>query len=465
MTSVLIIGLGISGQGAAKLLLHHKKRVYGVDQKGASTPAVAKLIEDGLIFVDEKSPCPDVDLVVVSPGVSPHHPMVQSSRVEVIGEIELAMRYLDQPMLGITGTNGKTTTTKLVEHVLNATGRKAKALGNVGQSLAEYAINPSPDEILVLELSSYQLETLSTPSLTAAVILNITPDHLDRYATVQRYAAAKFRIAECLKPGAPLFVSQAVWDEYADQLPGAIVYQGDQNVGAARVLCNLYREGLKNRKTGKEASSNFRSGASGRALEHAGSEDEQFEEKPTPPGTDSSITSGIGTDQFDAALKTFQKPKHRMEWVAKIDGVAYYNDSKATNVESVLYALSQMEGPLILLAGGLGKGASYKPWIEPCLRKVKSIVVYGQAAQAIEDELGHTIAVERVGTLEEALCIARTKASVGDAILLSPGCASFDQFNNYEHRGEVFKELVRSYEPIPLPPEWHPKRTDSKPRG
>ncbi len=411
MKKILIIGLGKSGIAAAVWLLKEGNEVLGFDDKKV------KAIPPGMQIV-ENTACldwDDIHFVVVSPGIPSDHPLYRKAieqGIEVIGEAELALRslYLNAAV-AITGTNGKTTVSLLVEHVLKSAGIKACALGNVGEPLSNYVMRCDPEEILVVELSSYQIETLSSRVFDAAVILNITPDHLDRYPDMQAYAETKCAIQKTLKENGTFFIHPSVAKQYSDLLsePYAVYVDAledewilpmhcagwgkhdKENALAAWALCRIY---------------------------------------------------GISQAHFLSALKTFQKPHHRIEFVCEIDGICYYDDSKGTNIDAVIHAVDAMSGPVILIAGGVDKGASYLPWADKLKKKIKRILVLGQAAEKIERELCLVFEVERVDSLAMAVESARSIAVKGDAVLLSPGCSSYDMFEDYAHRGREFKRLI-----------------------
>jgi UDP-N-acetylmuramoylalanine--D-glutamate ligase len=375
----LVIGLGESGKGAACFLQKKGWKVVGVDR----CPEKADLSDK-----EEINPF-DFDLVVVSPGIPPSHPLCLRARekdIEVIGEMELSFRHLKNlknRCIGITGTNGKTTLTALIAYSLNACGIKARAIGNIGESVAKYLQDPDETEVLVIEISSFQLETLTTPILDIAIITNISPDHLDRYSSFEKYAETKYRIADCVKPG------------------GIMIFPG--------------------KETKKEGYS------------------KQFEL------TEAICKKfGISIRCFIEASDSFKKPVHRLEFVGEAKGVKFYNDSKATNPDATLFAVESLSGPILLLAGGIAKGCSFSAWRKPFKGRVKAIFAIGEAAPLLERELGRDFCLEIRGGLAEAFQAAWNASKKGDTILLSPGCASFDQFKNYEHRGEIFKELVRS---------------------
>lgn len=394
----MVLGLGISGKAAASFLLSQGVAVVGVDKKADSLkyePEIQELMHRGLVLKGEESSLDNIRQVILSPGIPLSHPLVmaaQKQNIEVIGEVEFAFRHIRNRCVGITGSNGKTTTTLLITHVLNMEGIAAYALGNVGVGLSTYLLHPNRDAVLVVELSSFQLETLKTRALDYALILNITENHLDRYHSLKEYAAAKLSIQHCLKESGKLFVSKKVAEDYfCHPIDLYDAGENEQNVQAAFAICKQF---------------------------------------------------GITEEGFFRAVKKFRKPPHRIEWVASIDGVDFYNDSKSTNVGSVIYALRQFSRPLILIVGGLDKGSSYLPWIQHFQGKVRHVVAYGSAKDKIEKEIGHLVAFTKVGPFAGAVDAAIEKAKENDTVLLSPGCSSYDQFPNFECRGDAFKELI-----------------------
>lgn len=372
----LIIGLGISGKGAAKLLLQKGYKVIAVDKNPQEMEGVEVLPETAKIG--------KVDLTILSPGIPKSHP--QALGREVIGEAELAMRFLKNRAIGITGTNGKTTLTLLLTHVLNFSGIKARALGNVGASIAEYACHPDPTEFLVIELSSYQLETMTTRGFEYGIITNVTPDHLDRYESFEHYKKTKYRLGELLKEG-------TIIDE------------------------DSYLQLTKNERYW------------------------ELNRDPTlRPAWVIAQKLGIDWDQFLLGTKSFKRPEHRMERVRELEGVTFINDSKGTNSDAVLYGLLQLKGPVLLIAGGRGKGETFENWKKPFQEKVKKVFAIGEIALELKEKLEN---VTVCNDLKDAVKEAYDASKKGDTILLSPGAASFDQFQNYEERGRKFKEYVK----------------------
>jgi len=293
--------------------------------------------------------------------------------------------------VGITGTNGKTTTTLLICHVLNHAGIKARALGNVGASLAEYAVQSDPDEVLVIELSSFQLETLEMRCLDVGLITNISPDHLDRYPSFEAYKKTKLKLKNLVKEGGT-FIMQG--DSYLQLTTkkGYLQSIGRANVFNAFQICKTF---------------------------------------------------GVSLEEFEKALETFQPPSHRMERVGEFHGVTFINDSKGTNIDATLYGVNQIDRPIHLIAGGQSKGTSFLKWKDSFPDRVKRIYTIGETAPLIEKEMRNQFEVERCETLKEAVHRAKQMAKSGEIVLFSPGCASFDQFKNFEERGNMFKEYIK----------------------
>lgn len=412
--------MGKSGRAAAKFLQKRGMETVGVDTN-AHVRKELNLPKEVVLS--------DFDFAIVSPGVPPSDRFYKEARdrgMQILGEAELALKEAKQPCMAITGTNGKTTVTLLVEHALKLAGKKAKALGNVGMPLTEYFLNPDPEEIIVTEISSFQLETMSSRVFDAGAILNVTPDHLDRYSSMNEYAAAKCRLQDCLKEGAPFYVNMQTVHDF-----GGLLKKGYQTFGTlwgSRLWTNKvvvkelerveYFLPIRYREMGIHESEN---------VVAAWALCREF---------------GVDKATFLQALESFQKPEHRIEFVSEIEGVAYFDDSKGTNIDATICAVKAMKGPVILIAGGVDKGASYAPWKECFREKVKKIVVLGQAAEKIREELQELFPVEKVETLSQAVDKAAEYAKAGDAVLLSPGCSSFDMFCDYRDRGKQFQNFV-----------------------
>lgn len=410
---VTVLGLGVSGKASARFLLSQGAQVRGADQRIESLSVDPEILELGIELVSDREPLGDVDLLVVSPGITLSHPLVLEAaqrELEVIGEIELALRHIRNRCIAITGTNGKTTTALLTAHLLNKEGIRARVLGNIGASLSEYLLHPDPDEILVLELSSFQLETLKTARFEAGMILNLTPNHLNWHSSMEAYVAAKMRMEKCLVEGGTLFVSKQVATDYGNLLHSFTIF--DEESIALNSDVSYIMKGLPERQNIQAALAMCR---------HFG------------------ISEKVSLKN----MESFQKPPHRIEWVAEVNGVSYFNDSKASNVHAVMHAVDLFEAPLILIAGGVHKGSSYACWKIPFQSKVMKVIAFGEASEQMEKELSSYFPFTRTANLEEAVLEAKKEAKEHDVVLLSPGCSSYDQFQNFEHRGDEFKRIVR----------------------
>ncbi len=409
MKNILIIGYGLSGKSAAQMLISRGASVIAVDDKVIDSPEVKvfKEIPDGIIF----------DYAVCSPGIPPTHPAICQLRakgIKMISEAQLAFDHIKNPVIGISGTNGKTTVTLLTTHLLNACGKKARALGNVGVPLTSAIDTLDPDEIVVAELSSYQLEDLHGPILEASALLNITPDHLDRYHTMEKYAEAKWKLLEITKDPMRFFVDSKTHAEYGKDVR---VIVGKMSADLKRIFCQgKYLAPLPDDLRNHDLE-NFLAAF---ALAYS---------------------MGADPEKISSAYRTFTKPHHRIEFIKELHGVKFFDDSKGTNIDAVIRAVETMDGPVHLIAGGVDKGASYTSWI-PAFGPVKKIYVIGQAAQKICDELGNVIEVELYPTLDAAVTAAYQNAKEGENVLLSPGCSSFDMFKDYVDRGLSFQKII-----------------------
>ena len=440
---VLVVGLARSGVAAAKLCAREGARVTATDSRPASAlaKAVEELLPAGVRFElgghDEAS-FTGAELIVCSPGVPLAGPLFTAARragVPILGEVELASRFVREPIVGITGTNGKSTTTALVAHLLAQSGKRVFAGGNLGTPLAERVLAGGERDVSVVELSSYQLEAVETLRPHVAVLTNLTPDHLDRYPSAEAYYQAKRAIFRAQTP-----------DDYA------VLNAGDAKTirlhDGARSLPLTFGHGPAQPGAARDDGSRI-------AVRLPGGEDEAYEtlgrtlrgrhnRENAMAAILAARLAGAGEGAVREGLTSFPGLPHRLEVVRVSGGVEWINDSKATNVDSTTVALQALDGPVIWIAGGKGKGAPYAP-LRPLLPgRVKALLTIGADAQAIEAELGDVVPVTPCGTLDEAVRRARAMAAGGDQVLLSPACASFDQFESYEHRGAVFRALVEA---------------------
>jgi UDP-N-acetylmuramoylalanine--D-glutamate ligase len=430
--TVAIAGMAKSGFAAAALLREHGARVRGIDAT-ISPALLQQSAEAGIsLLPQEPSSFDDVDVVVLSPGVPADLELLQPLRargIPVIGELEVAGWWLRGPVIGITGSNGKTTTTALTGEILRAGGIAAQVGGNIGRPPTDMVASSRPGQWTVLELSSFQLEMTDTFRANAAVALNVTPNHLDRHHTFENYAEAKGRIFRNQQPGdrAILNADDPICRGYASLTRGTVIWFSLEKP----VEHGFWLEGDKLRSDEGELMPVSEVRLRGR---------HNLQNVMAAAGA--AHTAGASFDQIRATVQTFAGVEHRIEPVREIDGVHYYNDSKATSVDAALKAVDSFTGGLWIILGGKDKGASYAPLREPLRAKAHAALLIGSAAQKISVELGGFVPVIECETLETAVQYAHRHSTRGDTVLLAPACASFDQFRGYEHRGEVFKQLV-----------------------
>jgi UDP-N-acetylmuramoylalanine--D-glutamate ligase len=440
----LVVGLGKSGVASALFMKAHGARVTVSDTKSGDElrNEIPILLDHGITV--ETGGHGDrtfhgQDLIVVSPGVPVDAPPLAQARSlgeTVIGEIELAAQFLPGPIMAITGSNGKTTTTTLIGEIMTGAGFPTLVGGNIGTPAISLAERAKPETVIVLEVSSFQLETIQTFRPKIAVVLNVTPDHLDRHRTFEIYTDAKARIFEnqqpndfavlnaddptCVKMAARTRAQLFWFSRQKEVEQGAWVRDGDvvfRNSKVQREILQVSEIPLKGAHN----------------LENV------------LAAVCTSILGGCSPQEVRKAVQNFKAVEHRLEFVATIRGVDYYNDSKATNVDATIKALESFPANIHLILGGKDKGSDYSVLNDLLRQRVKRVYTIGAAAAKIESQVvfpkSETIHAE---TLENAIRKANAVAQPGDVVLLAPACASFDQFKNYEQRGQVFKEIVRS---------------------
>ena len=440
---VLVVGLGKSGLAAALFLRDRGARVTVSDTRSAEALAkeIPALIEAGIMVEAGGHGLLTFrrqDLIVVSPGVPLDMPEVaqaQTFGLPVIGELELASRFLQGEVVAITGSNGKTTTTTLVGNIFADAGLPALVGGNIGLPVIELVAQSKPETWSVLEVSSFQLETTVEFRPKIALVLNITPDHLDRHKTFERYAAAKARITANQTTGDFLVLNA---EDKATQMV------------AAQTKAQIYWFSATRRiKQGA-----FVHGESVFWLSNEGGKAEPVLPVAEIPLRGSHNVenvlaavcagklAGIPSESIRKSVKSFRAVEHRLEPVRTLRGITYYNDSKATNVDATLKAVASFAGGIHLILGGKDKNSDYT-LLGPLLReRVAAVYTIGSAAEKIERELAGVVKMVGAGTLSSAVEQAAAAARPGDVVLLAPACSSFDQFENYEHRGRVFRECV-----------------------
>ncbi|MDE2197081.1 MAG: UDP-N-acetylmuramoyl-L-alanine--D-glutamate ligase [Gammaproteobacteria bacterium] len=435
-TKTLIVGLGKTGLSCARFLLDRGGEVAVTDSR-ERPPGLKELrntLPDAAVFVGGFSAdaLQRADQVVVSPGVAVATPFITRARARglpVFGDIELFAQHARAPVVGITGANGKSTVTTLLGLMAERAGRDVRVGGNLGTPALDLIGEQEPD-LYVLELSSFQLEVTESLHCAAAVVLNISPDHMDRYATLTDYAAAKARIYR--------------------RCDIAVVNRDDA------LVRSMPRHGQKQLSFGLDAAT---SGHYGMVMHDEtrwlarGTERLLRADELRVHGNHNLAnalaalalgeTLGLPMEAMLNALREFRGLLHRMEYVAAIDGVTWYDDSKGTNVGATLAAVSGLPGPLVLIAGGDGKGQDFKPLADALPGKVRAVILLGKDAAAIESAVAGRVPVQRVTDMDAAVLAAAQIAQSGDVVLLSPACSSLDMFDNFEHRGQVFAAAVR----------------------
>ena len=441
----LVLGAGRSGVASSKFLsergavvaLHDKKPL---EQWSDESRSLKRNNGVGLISGDLPSWLLDqIDLVVISPGVPTNTipaRYVDRKDGEVVGEVELAYRFMKGRIVGITGSNGKTTTTTLIGEILNDAGIKTQVGGNIGMPLLTLAETSSDDHWTVVELSSFQLETIKDFRPNVAICLNVTPNHLDRYESFSDYASAKHRI----------FMNQTADDIAILNADDQVTASWSSGLKANTVMLSVEQEldeglflrgrDLVCRSNGKEKVLTNRDRIAIRGLHNV---------ENVLASLAAGLACGASPESMADTIANFKGVEHRMELVAGIAGIRFYNDSKATSVDATLKALeslSEDDGKMILILGGRGKNAPYAPLAELIDRKVRALIVLGEDGDNIESQLEKFAPVKRVNSLQDAVSIGFELAVSGDSILLAPACASFDMFKSFEERGKVFKSEV-----------------------
>jgi UDP-N-acetylmuramoylalanine--D-glutamate ligase len=372
------------------------------------------------------------DLIVLSPDVPADLPSLVEARrrgVPVIGEVELAAPFLKGKTIGVTGSNGKTTTTSLIGHILRESGVPVQVGGNIGLPLTAMIDSSRDDGWNVLELSSFQLETIELFRAHVALALNVTQNHLDRHHTFENYAAAKRRIFETQQAGdfAVLNAEDPVCVEYAQHTAGTVQwFSGRRKVEPGAHLC-ADKLVLDSKLLMTAAEIPIRG---------------RHNVENVLAASIAAARAGVPHASIAAAVRTFRAVEHRLEFVRNLGGVDFYNDSKATSVDATLKALDAFPGGLWVILGGKDKGLDYSVLREPLAAKARAALLIGAAAGKIGEQIRGAVPLVDAHTLDAAIAHAYAHASAGDTVLLAPACASFDQFRSFEHRGEVFKQIV-----------------------
>ncbi len=439
---VLILGAARSGLACAELLLKNGAHITINDNGAKTLPKKELTLLQGKGAVVKSGGHPlslltGTDYVIISPGIRSDLPILQKARqnnIPVLSEIEAAYTYLSCPVIGITGTNGKTTTTSLIGEIFRQGGRDALVCGNIGLPISAIVGKTDQRSMVIAEISSFQLENIVNFRPHVSVMLNITPDHLDRYPGFAAYAQAKKQIYRNQEHSdyAVINYDDPVSRKSAAQVKARVVFFSRKKILKTGVFVKddaiLARLGGKQQKIIKTSELGI----------------------PGPHNLENALAAiacgilgNIPLTSMRKTLRTFPGVEHRLEPVKIVNGVHYINDSKATNVDSVVKALESFKGNIILIAGGRDKGSPYRPLAKLVRRKVKALIVLGEAKNKIKKELGSLTRTYTVKNLAEAVQLGEQLACPGDTVLLSPACASFDMFRNYEERGRIFKEEVK----------------------
>ena len=427
---VVVVGLARSGVAAVELLVEKGARVTAVDQNAIPN---ARLSARGIhVLAQAAESFAGAELVVLSPGVPADLDLVQQARAKgarVIGDLELASWFLQGDIAGITGSNGKTTTTALTGHILRESGIAAQVGGNIGTPPCSLVSSSRAGQWNVLELSSFQLETTESFHARVGAALNVTADHLDRHYTMKNYAEMKGRLFRNQRNGdvAVLNTGDAFTRAYAAETPASVLWfssTSEVSPGAWVRDHEIILDGNTLMPTDEvplQGAHNLENTMAAALIARV---------------------AGASPAKIREAVKTFPGVEHRLEFVRSLSGVAWYNDSKATNVDATLRAVAAFPGKLWVILGGKDKDTDYSPLGAPLKQKAHAALLIGAAAAKIEDHLRGSVELVRCGTLAAAIEQAHRRATAGDTVLLAPACSSFDQFENFEHRGREFKRLV-----------------------
>lgn len=427
-TKVLVAGMAKSGFAAVEVLLKHGAEVRAIDANPTEEMR-SRLVQFGVELGPQTPEAfAGAGLIVLSPGVPVE--VVPPGAAPVIGELELASYDLQGPSIGVTGSNGKTTTTALIGHILEWSGIRCQVGGNIGTPPAAMIASSCPDQWNVLELSSFQLETIQEFRAKVALVLNITQNHLDRHVTIENYTNAKARLLETQDESCCAILNrdnsitaslaartrgEVVWFSMKGPVERGLWLQSNEIVGTSGALMSIGDIRLR----GMHNVENVMAAAAAAQI------------------------AGASLEQIRAAVMTFQGVEHRIEFVRRLDGVDYYNDSKATSVDAALKAIDAFPGGLWIVLGGKDKGSDYTVMREPLRRKAKAALLIGAASPKIAKHLEGAVELVECGDISRAVQVGRERATAGDTVLLAPACASFDQFRSFEHRGDTFKEIVR----------------------
>ena len=441
-SKVLVVGLGTSGLWTARWLIGQGADVIVTEMKRESEldpDILRELLELGVILEvggHKKETFLNVDTIILSPGVPHDMALIKSAskkKIPVVGELELASRFIDTPIIAVTGTNGKTTVTTFLGHMLENAGFNVFVGGNIGTPLIAYAASEQKADYLVLEVSSFQLDTIHAFSPYISIILNISPDHLDRYPDYEAYIQSKLRLYENQGDGQYLILNrddQRLSSVSPSSGVSLLFYGSEKSEGL-----HAFLEGGR---ISASLNGSTRQSFSLDAFALPGSHNQENLLGAVLAG----MALGIDATMIQKTINQFKGLPHRLEYVGEVNGVLFYNDSKATNVDAAVRAVTSFDRSLILIAGGRHKGADYAPLVTAGRGRVKGAVFIGEAKGLLAESFRDEIPFSFAENMEEAVNRAFSMASKRDAVLLAPACSSFDMFSDYPHRGRVFREAV-----------------------
>jgi len=442
---VLVVGLGMTGVSTARFLANRGAFVTVTDmakedELGDTVSIIRELGVNMELGSHKNSTFENVDLIVLSPGVPHTIPQIQKAKgkgIDVLGEIELASKFIDQPVIAITGTNGKTTTTTLLGEMLKSSGFNVFVGGNIGTPLIGYVDRKEKAEIIVVEVSSFQLDTIESFKPKVSVLLNIAEDHLDRYPDFNAYVKSKCRI----------FKNQDSCDTVVLNGFDPLIRKCTENINSRKLFFTARKENEEGATVNKKnIKLFFKSSCKTQSpmnidLSGAGIKEKHNIENACAACL-AALSAGGTLEGIQTALDNFKGLPHRLEYVAMVNDVKYFNDSKATNVDAVTRALECFSGRVILIMGGRNKGANFDSLRDTVRHITKKIIAIGEAKENIISSFNDVVPVNTASTMEDAVFTACDSAKPGDIVLLSPACSSFDMYDDYTHRGKVYCEAV-----------------------
>jgi UDP-N-acetylmuramoylalanine--D-glutamate ligase len=446
---ILVVGLGTTGVSVARFLSRVRAKVTVTDAAnlealGSRLEIISDLEITAEIGEHRTESFQEADLIVISPGVSHTIEPVEMARQKgtpIIGEIELASWFIDRPIVAVTGTNGKTTTTELIGAMLQSSGKRVYVGGNIGKPLIDYVDRKKHADVIVAEISSFQLDTIKSFRPAVSVLLNISADHMDRYADMQAYVQSKNRIFENQQPediavlnGSDMQVRSLASALGSKKLfyPSPAENEAGAKLDSDRIVLSL--ESIADFEHLNAAAFKINTDLAGFRGMH--------NRENASAAALAALAAGATPDGVQNGLDNFRGSAHRLEYITTVDEVDYFNDSKATNVDAVVRALECFSQPIVLIMGGRDKGSDFSALVPAIRQHVTTLIVIGEAAERIMGALGQSTTIKTAANMKEAVDAAHRTSQPADAVLLSPGCASFDMYESYAQRGDDFRQTV-----------------------